>query len=192
MSRREGLTLIELLVVIAIVGLLIALLLPAVQSAREAARMASCRNNLKQIGLALQSYHLAVGSFPPGNINSAPGSCPGIDEPKAAYSSKFSNWAITILPYIEQGNLFDRYDFDFKNESPENQAVRETAVAVYACPSDLDTQTPAVPATGPAAAAAPTSGSRVSPRPPPPPSSSPCTASRSAGWLVAGPCRCGL
>jgi len=153
MKHHRAFTLVELLVVITIIGMLIALLLPAVQAARESARRAQCGNNLKQIGLALQNYHSTVGSLPPGNINSAAGLCPGNPEPTAAYSSQFGNWAIAILPYLEQGNLFDRYDFRSLNESPENQAVREMVVSTYACPSDLDTRTPAVPAVGPAAAA---------------------------------------
>jgi len=151
--RRDGFTLVELLVVIAFIGILIALLLPAVQAAREAARRAQCANNLKQIGLALHSYHATCGSFPPGNINRTAGFCPGMAEPTVSYSTQFGNWMIAILPYLEQGPLFDRYDLDFNNESPGNRLVRETSVAAYVCPSDFDPQTPAVPATGPAAAA---------------------------------------
>jgi type II secretory pathway pseudopilin PulG len=138
------------LVVIAIIGILISLLLPAVQAAREAARRVQCAKNLKQIGLALHQYHETLGSFPPGNYNSSGGSCPGSAEPTASYSSLFGNWMIAILPYIEQNALCDRYDLRYHNESSENRAVRETSVAAYVCPSDIDGQTPAVPATGPA------------------------------------------
>lgn len=149
--QSRGFTLVELLVVITIIGILIGLLLPAVQAAREAARRIQCGNNLKQIGLALQSYHTAIGCFPPGNINSQVDKCPAMGEPAGSKSILSGNWMLAILPYIEQGNLADRYDKTHTSVSPENQAVRETVVAAYVCPSDLDTQTPAVPATGPAA-----------------------------------------
>jgi len=150
--RKTAFTLIELLVVITIIGILISLLLPAVQAAREAARRIQCSNNMKQIGLAVQLYHDANQTFPIGNINDAGGLCPGQDEPTDSVSMQSGNWLIGILPYIEQTNLADRYNTSYPNNSTENQAVRETVVAAYVCPSDLDTQTPAVPATGPAAA----------------------------------------
>jgi len=151
--RREGFTLVELLVVITIIGILIALLLPAVQAAREAARRAQCANHLKQIALALHNYHAACGSLPHGNINRTAGNCPGMEEPTVSYSTRFGNWLIAILPYMEQGALFDRYSLGDLNESAENQAVRETSVAAYLCPSDSAPRRAAVPATGPAAAA---------------------------------------
>ena len=147
---RSAFTLVELLVVIVIVGVLVALLLPAVQAAREAARQTQCANNLKQIGLALHSYHAALGSFPPGNLNYSAGRCPGMAEPTVSYSTWYGNWAIAILPYVEQAALFDRYDLQYANQSPENQVVRETAVAAYLCPSDSPAGLLAVPATGPA------------------------------------------
>lgn len=151
-QRRDAFTLIELLVVITIIGILIALLLPAVQAAREAARRAKCTNNLKQIGLALQSYHEAVGSFPPGNIQHTAGNCPGMAEPAASYSTHFGNWMIAILPYIEQNSLFNAYDKSNNNESAANRPVREMMVAAYVCPSDYTAEGPIVPASGPAAA----------------------------------------
>jgi len=113
-----GFTLVELLVVIAIIGILIALLLPAVQAAREAARRAQCQNNLKQIALALHNYHQAVGSFPPGKITE--GRC--CDRPSMI------TWTISILPYLEQQALYDRYDQTKFNEDPANQFVREAMV----------------------------------------------------------------
>jgi len=148
---RTAFTLVELLVVITILGILVGLLMPAVQAAREAARRSACTNNLKQIGLALQGYHTARQSFPFGNFNDTAGNCPGMGEPTVSFSTQYGNWAIAILPYLEQQNLFDRYDVRYANTAPENRIVRETVVAAYVCPSDFDARTPAVPATGPAA-----------------------------------------
>ncbi len=122
----HGFTLIELLVVITIIGILIALLLPAVQAAREAARRTQCSNNLKQMALALHNYHAAVGSFPPGGITEGP--CCG--------TKSRVNWAIAILPYVEQQALFDRYDMKAYNEDPQNQFVREALLNVHWCPSE--------------------------------------------------------
>ncbi len=151
-TRRFAFTLVELLVVIAIIGILIALLLPAVQAAREAARGAHCKNNLKQIGLAVLSYHEAKGTFPPGNIQRTSGNCPGMGEPTASYSTRFGNWMIAILPYIEQTSLFEAYDKSSNNESAANRGVREMPVAAYVCPSDYTAGEPFVPASGPATA----------------------------------------
>jgi prepilin-type N-terminal cleavage/methylation domain-containing protein len=88
---RRGFTLIELLVVIAIIAVLIALLLPAVQQAREAARRTQCKNNLKQMGLALHNYHDTHNAFPPGGVGNANG-----------------NWIVQILPFLEQGTIYNR------------------------------------------------------------------------------------
>src|SRR2546430_1775356 len=97
--RSAGFTLVELRVVIAIIGVLVALLLPAVQMARESARRTSCQNNLRQLGLGLHHFHDANGGFPPGRVNATATSC---------------SWPPFILPYIEQGNLFGRYRFDLR------------------------------------------------------------------------------
>jgi prepilin-type N-terminal cleavage/methylation domain-containing protein/prepilin-type processing-associated H-X9-DG protein len=154
--RRAAFTLLELLVVITIIGILTGLLLPAVQAAREAARRAQCANHLKQIGLALHSYHTARNSLPPGNINTSAGKCAGQNsEPTLSSSTDWGNWLIAILPHLEQNALYDRYDVRHSNCAPENQGVREAVVATYVCPSDLDTETLAVPATGSAPHAAP-------------------------------------
>jgi len=132
-NRRFGFTLIELLVVIAIIAVLIALLLPAVQAAREAARRAQCTNNLKQIGLAMHSYHDQQGTLPPG----VKGCCWG-------------TWLLFILPYIEQGNMFnawnaagnDRYENSglqtgqFQYAGAANTTVTSRRISTYQCPTD--------------------------------------------------------
>lgn len=102
---RKGFTLIELLVVIAIIAVLIALLLPAVQQAREAARRTQCKNNLKQLGLALFNYESTFKQFPSGS--NVPWGRPGGDDCHMEYTGPFGpNWAVAILPFIDQGNLF--------------------------------------------------------------------------------------
>ena len=104
---QRGFTLIELLVVIAIIGILIALLVPAVQKVREAAARMTCTNNLKQIGLALHSYHDDKKSFPPGYIdgNTSPDSTPDNDVGPGW------GWASFLLPYVDQGNLYKQIVF---------------------------------------------------------------------------------
>jgi prepilin-type N-terminal cleavage/methylation domain-containing protein/prepilin-type processing-associated H-X9-DG protein len=130
-SRVRGFTLIELLVVIAIIAVLIALLLPAVQAAREAARRASCTNNLKQIGIALHTYHDAIGAFPMGYLaqarflNGATDTTPGW------------SWAAMILPQLEQGPRFNAANFGLSVSAPANSTVIATPLATFLCPSDL-------------------------------------------------------
>ncbi len=142
MSRRHkyGFTLVELLVVIAIIGILVALLLPAVQSARESARRAQCVNNLKQMGLALHLYHDQHKTFPPGGITEGP----------CCSTPSLITWTISILPQLEMQSLFDQYDTNAFNEDPENQFVREARVTMYVCPSDQETDDLLVPESGPA------------------------------------------
>ena len=124
--RMGGFTLIELLVVIAIIGILIALLLPAVQAAREAARMAQCTNNLKQIGLAMHSYEEVHGSLPYGS-----GSCCSRAIPEAWGGV----WPIMILPYLEQQGIYDRFDLN-KHMQDQTLTAQTSVVSTYICPSD--------------------------------------------------------
>jgi prepilin-type N-terminal cleavage/methylation domain-containing protein/prepilin-type processing-associated H-X9-DG protein len=131
--RREGFTLIELLVVIAIIGVLIALLLPAVQAAREAARRAQCTNNLKQIGLALHNYHQAVGVFPMGNARAF--EAPGVVTDWGTFSS-----LSMLLPYVEQQQVYNAANFDwniwYNYGAAINATVWNLKVASFLCPSD--------------------------------------------------------
>ncbi|MCA9145091.1 MAG: DUF1559 domain-containing protein [Planctomycetales bacterium] len=144
--RQLGFTLVELLVVLAIVGVLTALILPAVQHAREAARRMSCQNNLKQIGLGLHGYHDTHRTFPPGALISIPpattticGSGSGfaavdiIGEGTVGAGRHGTSWMLRILPYIEQGNLYDRWDF--RTSVIGNSVVASTDIPVFYCPS---------------------------------------------------------
>ena len=150
MVHNKGFTLVELLVVIAIIGILMALVLPAVQAARETARRTHCGNNLKQIGLAVHEYHSSNRSFPPGNVIKQAGVCPGANP--GVTTQDGANWLISILPHLEQRALYAAYDFTAYNEGLPNKRVRETFVGTYACPSDWATDELMVPAAGPAAA----------------------------------------
>jgi len=143
----RGFTLVELLVVIAIIGVLVALLLPAVQAAREAARRSQCQSNLRQLALGILNYESTKKSLPPGGITD--GVC--CDTRSAA------GWSILILPFIEQQALFAKYDFDEPNEALidvdkdglVNSVVREANPVLYDCPSDEDTDKNDRPASGP-------------------------------------------
>jgi prepilin-type N-terminal cleavage/methylation domain-containing protein/prepilin-type processing-associated H-X9-DG protein len=126
---RRGFTLVELLVVIAIIGILIALLLPAVQAAREAARRTQCENNLVQIGIALHQYESAHEVLPPGVVN-AKG--PIRSEPAGYHMS----WLVQILPYIDEGNAYRHIDFSVGVYDPKNAAVRRLSRSFVMCPSD--------------------------------------------------------
>jgi prepilin-type N-terminal cleavage/methylation domain-containing protein/prepilin-type processing-associated H-X9-DG protein len=130
-AYRRGFTLIELLVVIAIIAILIALLLPAVQQAREAARRTQCRNNLKQLGLALHNYHDAHSSFPFGWGGTTPASG------SPAYSA-----ISQILPYFDQAPLYNTIDFQRPLTDPVNDAARMTEIPMLRCPSDFDNTQP--------------------------------------------------
>ncbi len=125
---------------IAVIGVLVALLLPAVQAAREAARRGQCSSHLKQIGIALHNYHDAYSRFPPGSIFL--GTC--------CSDESYTSWPISILPYLEQGTLHDQYYHGETNESLFNQFVREQFVPVYVCPSEPGTRELLEPESGPA------------------------------------------
>jgi prepilin-type N-terminal cleavage/methylation domain-containing protein/prepilin-type processing-associated H-X9-DG protein len=131
LQSRKGFTLIELLVVIAIIAVLVAILLPAVQQAREAARSSQCKNNLKQLGVALHNYHEAMGVFPPGQLRGLIGS--------HEFGNAFS-WGAMILPYTDQGGLYNKLDFNI----PVSTGINNTTIMALngipgvICPSDAN------------------------------------------------------
>src|SRR5690606_27248796 len=146
--RRPGFTLIELLVVIAIIAILIALLLPAVQQAREAARRSQCKNNLKQMGLALHNYHDVAGQFPPalthaGDVATWPAAL------NITFNQSTTGFTL-LLPYLDQAPLYNQYNFNeasvpvAANGLPlagtgnwqANVPATSTILSVFLCPSD--------------------------------------------------------
>ena len=137
-GKRRGFTLIELLVVIAIIAILIALLLPAVQQAREAARRTQCKNNLKQLGLALHNYHDTYNAFPFGHQFT--GIFDGVPNNNQGGTGFY--WSYSILPYVEQSNLYARFNSSFPISntsfpaSVANAAAATTPLASMLCPSD--------------------------------------------------------
>ena len=147
MKKRIGFTLVELLVVIAIIGILVALLLPAIQAAREAARRTQCVNNLKQLGLALHNYHDTHNTFPPGGLWSCwnpwdplPTQCqpPAFTgNARVARGSTF----VHLLPYVEQQPLYDAIDFtggDVHNQTIGGLLLRRHIISAFVCPSDTN------------------------------------------------------
>lgn len=145
MQRRAAFSLIELLVVIAIIGVLIGLLLPAVQKVRESANRTQCTSRLKQIGLALHNYHAAKGALPPAYIQvqgmpPAGGGSKRFDRPPPFTFLKSYRpgwgWAALILPYIEQGPLYSRINLNLPVESPSMRDIITTPVSTFRCPTD--------------------------------------------------------
>ena len=149
-SKQNGFTLVELLVVIAIIGILIGMLLPAVQSVREAARRTACSNNMRQIGLGLFNYESAHQQFPSagqakrgGNGSNAGQNVFFTDKGNLESLGDASHsMQIYILPFIEQQNIFDLYNIDYRYdydstlpEAPTNQQASQTALSTYVCPS---------------------------------------------------------
>ena len=125
-SRRDAFTLVELLVVIAIIGVLVALLLPAVQAAREAARRMSCQNNLHQIGLSLHNYHGLFNQLPSGWVAS------DTDHHEPGWG-----WASAILPQMEQSAVYEKINFSLAIEEAAHDEVRTSVVSAFICPSDV-------------------------------------------------------
>ncbi len=123
---HSAFTLVEVLVVIAIIGVLVALLLPAVQAAREAARKSSCKNNLRQVGLAMHNYESAYRKLPPG-YEYAPG---------AQGNATGFSWALRLLPFMEQANLHRRFDFTKPIYDDVNRLAREEHLPTLLCPTD--------------------------------------------------------
>ena len=126
-QKRTGFTLIELLVVIAIIAILIALLLPAVQQAREAARRTQCKNNMKQLGIAMHNYHDTSAVLPTG-----------------AYGCCWGTWQVAVMPQLELGNLFDQYDPNhkfvdnaYRYSGSRNTPVTTQRIPTLTCPSDM-------------------------------------------------------
>jgi prepilin-type N-terminal cleavage/methylation domain-containing protein len=147
-SKSRGFTLVELLVVIAIIGILVAMLLPAINAAREAARRNACMNNLKQIGLAVNNYLSAQKRYPASAETFG-----SIGNPS------FTTWTVSLMPYLEERAMFDRYDTinrtrDIKNRFVDDNNAQiavlyQTPMAIYTCPSDQDLHIFAAPESGP-------------------------------------------
>jgi prepilin-type N-terminal cleavage/methylation domain-containing protein/prepilin-type processing-associated H-X9-DG protein len=129
--RNSGFTLIELLVVISIIGVLIALALPSVQAAREAARRSQCQNNLMQLGLALQAYENAMSSLPIGYIASK--------NPSPLVTAPGWGWTVSILPQLEQSPLYNALNINLPTDRADNSTARTAALGICLCPSDRET-----------------------------------------------------
>ncbi len=138
MQRRRGFTLIELLVVIAIIAVLVAILLPAVQQARESARASQCRNNLKQIGLALHNYESTHSVFPPANTSR-------LRSGVWSYNSSAASWTVAdkhlhsfaslILPNLDQAGVYNKIDYNVSALAPANRESASKVIPAYRCPS---------------------------------------------------------
>ncbi|HEX5103207.1 MAG TPA: DUF1559 domain-containing protein [Pirellulaceae bacterium] len=134
---HRGFTLVELLVVIAIIGILVALLLPAIQAAREAGRRSSCSNNLHELAIGLHNFHDVFDRFPAGAQQDT------LPDPNPTGSTSYfrgTSWIVHILPFIEQKGLYDRYRFDLAYNSSPNAAIGHEVLKVLYCPSGPDPQ----------------------------------------------------
>ncbi len=139
-TLKKAFTLVELLVVIAIIGVLVALLLPAVQAAREAARRIQCSSNLKQVGLAVLNYEQSRGKLPAGSTT----------KNLARIGPYFSTWSVDILPFLEQTTVYDLWNPELQlSHFTDNKILRETFISAYLCPSDINLNELARPETGP-------------------------------------------
>ncbi len=138
-SNKCGFTLLELLVVIAIIGILIALLLPAVQAAREAARRMQCGSNLKQMGVAMHAYHQSNNHFPPGWNE---------DGPAVATAPNLFGWGAFLLPFIEQQQVYDNLDFTIPLNIGINLEWIGVRIDTYRCPADIAPEYDSTPAYG--------------------------------------------
>ena len=125
LNQRPAFTLVELLVVIAIIGILIAMLLPAVQAVREAARQTECQNNLKQLALAALNFESAQMAFPPGVV----------DDDDNLQEALHTGWAF-LLPYMEQNNVADQYDMTVCWKTPANLPLAQLTIPTLNCPSN--------------------------------------------------------
>jgi prepilin-type N-terminal cleavage/methylation domain-containing protein len=130
--RRTGFTLVELLVVISILALLAGLLLPAIQRVRESANRTSCANNLKQIGIAMHLYHDVYKTLPPSFSKNG---------------SDATTWCVLILPFLEQESLYKQWNFS-KSYYAQAEAVRQTPVPVYFCPTRRDSESAGMSTSG--------------------------------------------
>ena len=134
--KKNGFTLIELLVVIAIIALLMGLLLPAINSVREAARRLSCQNNLKQIGIAMNAHHTNYKKFPWGGYMH-PGVYVNGKKVDGTNARGFA-WSVYLLPYMEQSSLYNQIDFNTMYSMGVNDELAQTRLPVYVCPSAPD------------------------------------------------------
>lgn len=124
--QRQGFTIVELLVVIAIISILMGLLLPAVNMAREAGRRTTCQNNLRQIGIALNAYHQQYQAFPPGGVEW---------RPPHDHTKRQLAWSAFLLPFLDEQNLYDQLDLQQAFDSPANATAASRIISVYVCPS---------------------------------------------------------